>query len=281
VHVPDLRNRRTDYLRTPLYAAEGFVTMLAVPLIAKGRVVGVLEIFRRSPLNPDAEWQEFLETLAQQAALAIDDAELFANLQRSNVELSLAYDTTLEGWARALELRDAETEGHTRRVVDLAETLGRAVGLSEAELAHLRRGALLHDIGKVGIPDAILHKSGPLDEAEWEIMRRHPVYAFDLISPVAYLRPSLDIPYCHHERWDGHGYPRGLKGEQIPLAARIFAVVDTWDALLSDRPYRAAWPHAAVLDYIREQAGAQFDPAIVESFLELVLEFPGLAGSAG
>jgi GAF domain-containing protein len=266
-YVTEMRSRQTDTLRSPLYAAEGFVAMIAVPLLAKGRVVGVLEIFHRSPLAPDPEWQEFLETLAQQAAIAIDGAELFANLQRSNVELSLAYDTTLEGWAHALELRDAETEGHTRRVVELAERLGRAMGLSEAELAQLRRGALLHDIGKVGIPDSILLKPGPLTPEEWDVMRMHPVYAYDLLAPIAYLRTALDVPYCHHERWDGSGYPRGLRGEAIPLTARIFAVVDTWDALLTDRPYRPAWSKERVLDYVQVQAGSQLDPAVVQAFL--------------
>jgi HD-GYP domain-containing protein (c-di-GMP phosphodiesterase class II) len=253
-----------------MYTAEGFVSLYDVPLVAKGRVVGVLEIFQRKPLAPDPEWQEFLETLAQQAALAIDDAELFASLQRTNMELTLAYDTTLEGWARALELRDPQTEGHTRRVVQLAEDLGRVMGLSEPELAHLRRGALLHDIGKVGIPDSILHKTGPLDAAEWAVMRRHPAYAHDLLSPIPYLRPALDIPYCHHERWDGTGYPRGLAGEQIPLAARIFAVVDSWDALTSDRPYRPAWSRADTIGYLRQHAGAHFDPQVVAAFLHML-----------
>jgi putative nucleotidyltransferase with HDIG domain len=216
---------------------------------------------------------EFLETLAGQAAIAIDNAKLFEGLQRSNVELALAYDTTLEGWSRALELRDQETEGHTERVTEMTLRLARAVGrFAEAELMHLRRGALLHDIGKMGIPDGILLKPGPLTEAEWEIMRQHPIYAHEMLSPIAFLRPALDIPYCHHEKWDGSGYPRGLRGEQIPLAARVFAVADVWDALRSNRPYRAAWPEAQVIAHIRSLSGVHFDPQIVEAFLKVLGE---------
>jgi PAS domain S-box-containing protein len=252
--------------------AEGFVACCAMPLIAKGEVKGVLEIFHRAPLSPDSEWMDFLQTLAGQAAIAIDNAELFEELQRSNVELTLAYDTTLEGWARALELRDYETEGHAQRVLEMTLRLARAMGMGDTELAHVRRGALLHDIGKLAIPDAILFKPGALAEDEWCIMCQHPVFAHELLSPIAYLRPALDIPYCHHEKWDGTGYPRGLQGEQIPLAARVFAVVDVWDALLSDRPYRPAWSEDKVLEYIRDQAGKHFDPQVVEMFMEAVVD---------
>src|SRR4030095_309227 len=148
------------------------------------------------------------------------------------------YDSTIEGWSRALDLRDRETEGHTIRVTEMTLKIARIAGMADAELVHLKRGALLHDIGKMGIPDAILLKPDKLETEEWVIMRRHPVYAYELLLPIEYLQPSLDIPYCHHEKWDGSGYPRGLKGEQIPLAARLFAVIDVWDALRSDRPYR-------------------------------------------
>jgi HD-GYP domain-containing protein (c-di-GMP phosphodiesterase class II) len=191
-------------------------------------------------------------------------------LHRTNVELSLAYDTTLEGWSKALDLRDRETEGHTQRVVDTTLRIAQSMGIKDEELTHIRRGALLHDIGKMGIPDSILLKPGPLTDEEWVVMKRHPVYAYELIYPITHLRPSLDIPYCHHEKWDGTGYPRGLKGEEIPLAARIFTVVDVWDALTSDRPYRKAWPSRKALDYIREQSGKYFDPHIVEVFLSLI-----------
>ncbi len=255
--------------RPPFWQPEGFRTYFGTPLIARGQVKGVLEVFHRGPLEPDSDWIDFLETLAGQAAIAIDNAELFGNLQRSHAELALAYDTTLEGWSRALDLRDHETEGHTRRVTAMTVRLARVIGMAESEMVHLRRGALLHDIGKMGIPDRILLKNGPLTNEEWDIMRLHPVYAYELLAPIAYLRQSLDIPYAHHERWDGSGYPRALRGEQIPLAARIFAVVDVWDALLSDRPYRAGWPLEKVRDYIRQQSGILFDPQIVEAFLGL------------
>ncbi len=254
------------------WASEEFVSYYGVPLIAKGQVKGVLEVFHRTRLNPDSEWLRFLETLATQAAIAIDNMALFGDLERSNQELTMAYDTTLEGWSRALDLRDRETEGHTRRVTDVAVRLSRALGMPGEALTHFYRGALLHDIGKMGIPDRILLKPGPLTDAEWQIMRQHPVYAYDLLSPIDYLRPAVDIPYCHHEKWDGAGYPRGLAGEQIPLAARIFAVVDVWDALRSDRPYRNAWSNDQVRAYLREQTGSHFDPKIVEVFLSMERE---------
>jgi len=269
VHIPDLQQAPGDLRRSPLLAREGFQAYYAVPLIAKGEVKGVLEVFHRAPLHPDREWLDFLEALAGQAAIAIDNATLFSTLQRANLDLTLAYDATLEGWSRALDLRDSETEGHTRRVTDLTLRLAGRMGVGDRDLVHIRRGALLHDIGKMGIPDSILRKPGPLTEEEWVVMRRHPVHARELLERIAYLRPALDIPYCHHEKWDGTGYPRGLRGEEIPLAARIFAVADVWDALTSDRPYRPAWPKAQALAYIREQAGRHFDPRVVEVFLAL------------
>jgi putative two-component system response regulator len=196
-------------------------------------------------------------------------AELLERLQRTNADLLVAYDATIEGWSRALDLRDKETEGHAQRVTEVAVALARAVGIPEDELVHVRRGALLHDIGKLGVPDQILHKPAPLSDEEWEVMRRHPVHARDLLAPIAFLGPALDIPLYHHERWDGGGYPRGLRGEQIPLIARVFAVVDVWDALRSDRPYRPAMDREVALDYIRSAAGTQLDPTIVEAFLAL------------
>jgi PAS domain S-box-containing protein len=272
VHIPDLRSSGRSLQRTGMLVdQEGFVTYFGVPLIAKGQVKGVLEVFQRTSLEPDREWLDFLEALAAQAAIAVDNATLFEDLQHSNTELMLAYDDTIEGWSRALDLRDRETEGHTRRVTEVTLQLAAALGVREAEMVNIRRGALLHDIGKMGIPDQILFKPGPLTEEEWAIMRRHPQYAHDMLSPISYLRSALDIPYCHHEKWDGSGYPRGLKGKQIPLAARLFAVVDVWDALNSDRPYRAAWPGGKVLAYIQTLSGAHFDPEVVEIFLNLEL----------
>jgi putative nucleotidyltransferase with HDIG domain len=216
----------------------------------------------------------FLEALSRQAAIAIDNAALFNSLQRSNIELTLAYDATIEGWSRAIDLREHDSEGHTIRVSETTLQLARALDMPEDELVHVRRGALLHDIGKMAIPDSILYKPGPLNDQEWEVMRRHPVYAYQMLSPISHLRPALDIPYNHHERWDGEGYPRGLKGDQIPLAARIFAVVDVWDALRSDRPYRAAWRESQAREFLRERAGTHFDPKITETFLALQPQHP-------
>jgi PAS domain S-box-containing protein/putative nucleotidyltransferase with HDIG domain len=269
ISILNLAESPGDFEQSPFLAREGFVAYHAVPLIAKGQVKGVLELFHRSQPSPPWEWRDFLHALAAKAAIAIDNAALFADLQRSNVDLALAYDTTLEGWSRALDLRDRETEGHSQRVAEMTLRLARAMGVPEADLVHIRRGALLHDIGKMGTPDSILYQPGPLSEEEWEIMRQHPVHAHDMLQPIPYLRSALVIPYCHHEKWDGTGYPRGLKEEQIPIAARIFAVVDVWDALRSDRPYRAAWTEEQVQEYIRSQAGKHFDPRVVEVFLEM------------
>ncbi len=272
VVIPNLAEAGSTFGRGDVPAKEGFVAYYGAPLIAKGKVLGVLEIFHRAPLATDAEWLDFLEALAKQAAIAIDNTELFESLQRSNQELGLAYDATIKGWSRALDLRDRETEGHTRRVTELSERLARLLGFSDEELVHVRRGALLHDIGKMGIPDSILFKPGRLTPEEWELMRKHPTYAYEMLYPIKYLRPALDIPYCHHERWDGSGYPRGLKGEQIPLAARIFTVVDVWDALRSNRPYRKAWNQERVREYIRTMSGIHFDPFVTQVFLELEAE---------
>jgi len=247
---------------------ESFVSYCAAPLIAKGQVNGVLEVFRRAPFDPDQEWVGFLETLAGQAAIAIDNAELFEGLQHANTELVQAYDATIEGWSHALDLRDKETEGHSQRVTEMTVLMAASMGVSKSDLIHVRRGSLLHDIGKMGVPDNILLKIDKLTDEEWIIIRKHPVYAHEMLSPIAYLRPALDIPYCHHEKWDGTGYPRGLKGEQIPLIARIFAVVDVWDAMRSDRPYRKGWADEKVREHIKSLTGTHFDPKVVEVFLK-------------
>ncbi len=257
----------SDY---PFLAEAGFVTQIAVPLIAKGQVKGVLELFHREKLLTNPEWRIFFETLASQAAISIDNATLFADVQRANIELSMSYDATIEGWSRALDLRDQETEGHTQRVVQMTLELANELGINGKELMHVRRGALLHDIGKMAIPDSILLKPGPLTDAEWVIMRQHPVFAYQLLHPIPYLRQALEIPHCHHEKWDGSGYPRNLKGTQIPLAARIFAVVDVFDAITSDRPYRAACSKDEALDYIRNNTGAHFEPKVVEAFFKII-----------
>jgi HD-GYP domain-containing protein (c-di-GMP phosphodiesterase class II) len=189
------------------------------------------------------------------------------NLQRVNIELTLAYEATVEGFARALETREGEPIGHTHQVTEITARLARIVGVSDELIPHLRRGALLHDIGKLGIPESILHKTGTLTDDEWKAIRLHPQIAYALLSPIVYLVPALDIPFCHHEKWDGSGYPQGLKGSQIPLAARIFAVVDVWDSLISERPFRKAWSDDQASNYLREQAGSRFDPQMVDAFL--------------
>ncbi len=281
IFVADLTKQDNALTQLLQKADEPFVSYCGVPLIVKGQVRGVLEVFHRSELTPEPEWLEFLETLAAQTAIAIDNIELFEKAQRSIFELGAAYEATIEGWSYALYLRDQETEGHTQRVTELTLRVAAAIGMSTDQLVHFRRGALLHDIGKMGIPDSILLKPGPLTEAEWDIMRRHPVYAYELLSPIDYLHPAMDIPYCHHERWDGSGYPRGLKGEQIPLAARIFAIGDVWDALCSDRPYRAAWSVEKTREYIQANAGILFDPDIVSIFLKLANADQPTAGHSG
>jgi PAS domain S-box-containing protein len=268
IQIEHLKVQPDDPFFTTLLTEENFVTYLGVPLIAKGRVEGVLEVFHRVPLHPYPEWLDFLNTLAGQAAIAIENATLFENLQQSNRELSQAYDATIEGWSRALDLRDKETEGHTQRVTEMTIQLARHFDFSEKESLHIRWGALLHDIGKMGVPDNILLKPEPFTEEEWIIMRKHTQYAYDLLKPIDFLQPALDIPYCHHEKWDGTGYPRGLKGQEIPLSARLFAVVDVWDAIRSDRPYRPAWSEEEGLAYIREQSGKHFDPSVIDIFLK-------------
>ncbi len=249
---------------------ESFQSYMAVPLISKGQLQGVLELFDHQPLDPDDDWKDFLVALATQAALAIDAARMFDDLDRSNQELRLAYETTIEGWARALDLKDSATVGHSRRVTDLTVRLARRMGMSEEELVHVRRGALLHDIGKMGVPDHILSKPGPLSDEEQQVMRQHATFAHEFLAPIPFLRPALEIPYCHHERFDGTGYPLGLAGDQIPLAARLFSVVDVFDALTSDRPYRPAWSSERTLEYIASEAGKRFDPAVVEEFMEMM-----------
>jgi PAS domain S-box-containing protein len=270
VRVQNVSSGDDNFSRSPLLSQEGFADYFGVPLISKGQVKGVLEIFHRTLLHPDQEWLDFMEALGAQAAIAVDNAIMFNDVERSNTELILAYESTLEGWSRALDYRDKETEGHSKRVTDVTVTIARAMGLSDDELVNIRRGALLHDIGKLGVPDNILLKPGKLTDEEWVIMKKHPTIAHDLISPIPFLKKSLDIPYCHHEKWNGTGYPRGLKGEEIPLAARIFSVVDVWDALRSDRPYRPAWSKEKAMEYILQESGTGFDPKVVEGFINVV-----------
>jgi PAS domain S-box-containing protein len=263
VHIGDFEGEPGEFTRSFAIQQEAFTAYWGLPLIARGVARGVLEVFRRSGDPPPPDWLDSVQGLAELAAVAIDNAALKDDLWWS-------YEATIEGWAHALELRDRETEGHTKRVTDLAVRLAEVVGFKPQEIIHLRRGAILHDIGKMGIPDSILLKPGRLTPEEWEIMRMHPVYAQELLEPIKHLRPALDIPYAHHERWDGGGYPRGLRGDDIPLSARIFAVVDVWDALQSARPYKSAWPAGAARAFIEENAGSHFDPEITRAFLDIV-----------
>lgn len=269
VKIPNIKDKQEKVWLSDFLADDDFVCYYGVPLIAKGQVKGVLEVFHRAALEPDSEWFNFLNALAGQGAIAIENVALFESLQRSNYELSLAYDATIEGWSRALDLRDRETEGHTQRVTEMTMNLARAFDLSNDELAQVRWGALLHDIGKMGVPDHILLKPGSLTDEEWVTMKKHPAFAYELLAPIRHLQQALDIPYCHHEKWDGTGYPRGLKGNHIPLVARIFTVVDVWDALISDRPYRAAWAKEKAREHIRTSSGTHFDPRVVDVFMKI------------
>jgi len=226
------------------------------------------------------EYNELLKSRLQEAHQVIDSKEeqlaqlkAVQELQLTSIEAEITsgVTVTLEGWARVVEIRAGEAEGHTQRVTEMTMRLANAMEVPSDQLVHFKRGALLHDIGKIAIPDRILHKTGPLTQEELELLRQHPTYAFELLSPIEYLRPALDIPYCHHEKWDGTGYPRGLKGNEIPIAARIFAVVDVWEALQTDRPYRSSYPLEKILEYMREQSGKSFDPKVVEIFTKLLL----------
>jgi putative nucleotidyltransferase with HDIG domain len=245
-------------------------SILCVPLKLKDEIIGVIFVDSRvySGLFDENDL-EILSAFADQAAVAIDNARMFDKLQKANIELTEAYNATLKGWALTLELRDKETEGHTQRVTALTEVLAKKLGINGKELEHIRRGALLHDIGKMAIPDYILLKRGELTLAERKFMELHPDFARDMLVNIEFLRPAIDIPYCHHEKWDGSGYPQNLRGEEIPFAARIFAVVDVWDALTSERPYREPLEPEEVRIYIQGESGKHFDPRVVRAFLEI------------
>ena len=245
-------------------------SILCAPLKIKNELIGVIYVENRARAGIFQENElGMIKAFADQAAVAIDNAQLFENLQASNRELQEAYQATLEGWVQALDMRDKETEGHTQRVTILTERLARSMGVEGDALINIIRGALLHDIGKMAIPDGILLKPGKLTDDERALIQKHPQYAYDMLKRIDFLLPAIDIPYCHHEKWDGTGYPRGLKGEEIPFAARIFPVIDVWDALISDRPYRKGYPQAEVLELIKADSGKHFDPRVVEAFLAL------------
>jgi putative nucleotidyltransferase with HDIG domain len=253
-----------------LAVVPGLRSGLYVPMKIGDEILGVISIESERPDAFSETDERMITTLAAQAAVTLDNIQLFENLQKSNDRIFAAYDETIEGWSNALDLRDKETEGHTQRVTNLTEELARVMGIPEADIVHMRRGALLHDIGKMGVPDRILLKPDKLTDEEWVIMREHPVLAYNLLSHIEFLRLALNIPHYHHEKWDGSGYPAGLKGKQIPLEARIFAIIDVYDALTSDRPYRPGWPKDKALSYIREQSGLHFDPKVVKAFLKLI-----------
>ena len=262
--------------RVETFAVFAFSAILHAPMVHHGELIGVLGVSDIGPTQrrfSEAD-AHLLSLFADQAASAVYESRQLADLERLNEELTRAYDSTLLGWAKALELRDKDTEGHHQRVTDMTLRLAGLMKLSGTEQIHIRRGALLHDIGKLGIPDSILLKPGQLTEEEWALMKKHPEYAYEFLAAIPFLRPALDIPFAHHERWDGSGYPRGLKGEEIPLAARLFMVVDVWDALRHDRPYRPAWADQQIHEHIRSLAGTHFDPHVVEIFLQLVVSQP-------
>ncbi len=276
--VRDLSSHTESFGRSPFFSSEGFCFYAGSPLTVKGVAKGVLELYRREPFEPDGSWGLYFSALSSQAAVALDNSYLVQGLRRANEELKDANEATIEGWAVALELRDRETEGHSRRVTEMTVALAKRFGIHGIDLERVRHGALLHDIGKMGIPDSILLKTGPLSDEELQIMRRHPAIAKDFLSKLRFLNRSLDIPYSHHEKWDGTGYPQGLSGADIPLPARLFAVVDVWDALSSDRPYRSAWPEDRVREHLISLSGSHFDPEAVEAFTSLLAERRG-AGS--
>ena len=268
--LPDLAGAAVLPAWREVVQNEGLSAYYAVPLLSKGQVLGVIEVLHHQAWPLSLEWLSTLETLADQATIAIDHAKLVTELERRNSELRLAYDENIEGWARALDMRDRETEGHSRRVTEMTYELCQLIGFTSDQLVNVRRGALLHDIGKMGIPDAVLLKPGQLTDDEWTLMKKHPEYAANLLTPIAFLHPALEIPQHHHEKWDGSGYPLGLKGNAIPLAARAFAVVDVYDALMSDRPYRPAWTWEKTMAHIRSNAGTHFDPEVVEAFIQMI-----------
>jgi HD-GYP domain-containing protein (c-di-GMP phosphodiesterase class II) len=269
ISIPDLGKQPVESSFTVELLQENFANYFAVPLIAKGQVKGVLETYHHAVLQPDDDWLDFLANIAGQTAMAIDSASLFQDLQRTNAELNLAYDATIESWAQILEISNRERGEQSTQVAELTIKLARSMGIAEKELIHFRRGALLHDIGNLGISEAILNKPDSLDEAELKTMQSHPRLAYQLLSHVNYLTPILDILLYHHERWDGSGYPDGLCGDQIPFPARLFAVVDVYDALTSPRPHRPAKSHQAAMNHLQQQSGKLFDPAVVSSFTQI------------
>ena len=271
VYLSDARNAQLTEEERVVVETRHLVSILYFPLLLKDEAIGAFIVGTTTEPRQFSENEiNICRSLSSQSSLAITNARLYEDTQNAIDEVTQAYDATLIGWSQMLDLRDHITDEHTRRVVELTLALAEKMGIPVSEFDHLRRGALLHDIGKMGIPDEILQKKGPLTEEEMAVMRTHPELGYQILSGIDFLESALEIAYCHHEKWDGNGYPLGLHGEDIPLSARIFAVVDVWDALTSDRPYRPAWDEERALAYIRDQAGEYFDPAVVAVFLDMM-----------
>jgi response regulator RpfG family c-di-GMP phosphodiesterase len=268
----DLEKKKKELKLADDLLAEGFKMYIGLPLMADNQLAGVLEIFHRDYLALDAAWFAELDGIAESSAFALRDGLLTRHLRAERDDLALAYEQTIEGWARVLELRDYEPKGHNRRVTETTVDFARILGIAEPELSYIRRGAMLHDVGMMAIPDRILLKSETesLTDEDWVLMRRHPLLAFEQLSTIEFLKPSLEIPRYHHEKWDGTGYPDGLAGDKIPLSARIFALVDVWDSLSSDRPFRKAWPKEKILAHLRDRGGKQFEQNLADLFVKLV-----------
>jgi GAF domain-containing protein len=267
---------RIKSLVKPLLSILGDPPGIYAPLVFDRKIKGMLNVV--GPYLTESDIPT-LQAFANQIAVALENARLVRKLQTANEELDSAYQKTLEGWVQALDLRDNVTEGHTLRAAETTVHLARFMGVPNEHIPHIRRGALLHDIGKMAIPDSILRKPGPLSESEWQVMKQHPQTARTWLSAIDYLKPAIDIPYCHHEHWDGGGYAQGLAGNEIPFWTRIFTIIDVWDAMRSDRPYRKAISEKKTLQYIREESGKLFDPRVVEAFFDLRSQKPHLVGS--
>jgi len=272
IYLRNFTVNTSDLMKSPEFLAEGFASYHAIPMYVEEKLLGVIELFRRSDFDPSQEWYDYLQSLADQTAIALANFEVVLDLKQSKQDILHAYDETLEGWVHGLDIRVHESNGHTRRVTDYSLNLAAMVGLSEDQLQYIRRGSLLHDIGNAGVPDRVLLKPDILTEEERTLVRQHPNIAREMLYPISYLRPALDIPYCHHEWWDGSGYPRGIRGDAIPIAARIFSIVDVWDSLLSNRPYRPAWTREQVIKYMHAMTGIQFDPGLMDIFWKMVQE---------
>jgi putative nucleotidyltransferase with HDIG domain len=278
IYVPDIREISDQLFPTrgrksvkPAQPVWGDAPGIYAPLVFDRKIMGMLNIVGPELTESDIPT---LQVFANQISVALENARLVQKLQAANEELAQAYQLTLEGWVKALDLRDNETEGHTLRAATMTVHLARFIGVREEHIPHIRRGALLHDIGKMAIPDSILRKPGPLSPDEWKVMKQHPKTAHNWLSSIEYLKPAVDIPYCHHEHWDGKGYVQGLRGDEIPFWARIFTIIDVWDAMRSNRPYRRAIPEKKVLNYIKDETGKLFDPRVVEAFFDLRTQNP-------